>query len=345
MKQAAQSPEESASGRGARGAPETVLLQAEQVSKHFQIGHGRTVRAVDGVSLAIGEREIVGLVGESGSGKSTFGKALLGLHDKTAGAVQFKGERMPQRYAPKDFQRYATRMQMIFQDPYSSLNPRMTVGEIVGEGLKLHSSLPGREIRDRAAQWLERVGLQADHLSRYPHEFSGGQRQRIGIARALILEPEFVVCDEPISALDVSVQAQVVQLLDELKDSLGLTLLFIAHDLSMVRYVSDRMAVMYLGGLVETGPADQVFFGPKHPYTQVLVGSNPEPDPASERRRPSTAIRGEIPSPIDLPPGCRFSNRCPEVMPVCRERAPALIPLKDLDSDGAERQVACHLYA
>ena len=330
---------------GAGAASGMALLHAEKVAKHFRIGRGRQVRAVDGVSLAIGEREIVGLVGESGSGKSTFGKTLLGLHDKTAGEVWFKGERLPRKYGPRDFQRYATRMQMIFQDPYSSLNPRMTLGEIVGEGLRLHSDLPSREIRDRAVQWLERVGLQADHLSRYPHEFSGGQRQRIGIARALILEPEFVVCDEPISALDVSVQAQVVQLLDALKDSLGLTLLFIAHDLSMVRYVSDRMAVMYLGGLVETGPADAVFFHPKHPYTEVLVGSNPEPDPISERRRPSTAIRGEIPSPIDLPPGCRFSNRCPAAMPVCREQAPELIALKDLDAGHGQRQVACHLYA
>ena len=231
---------------------------------------------------------------------------------------------------------------MIFQDPYSSLNPRMTVGEIVGEGLKLHSDLGAQEARETVGKWLRRVGLNPDHMSRYPHEFSGGQRQRIGIARALVLEPEFVVCDEPISALDVSVQAQVVNLLDELKDSLGLTLLFIAHDLSMVRYVSDRMAVMYLGSLVEIGPANRVFFAPKHPYTELLIGSNPEPDPKSERTRESTAIKGEIPSPVNVPPGCRFANRCPKVMDVCRETTPELIPVVDVGQP--DRLVACHLY-
>jgi oligopeptide/dipeptide ABC transporter ATP-binding protein len=214
------------------------------------------------------------------------------------------------------------------------------VGEIIGEGLRLHTRQSGKEIRDRVADWLKRVGLEPDHMSRYPHEFSGGQRQRIGVARALILEPEFVVCDEPISALDVSVQAQVVNLLDELKRSMGLTLLFIAHDLSMVRYVSDRMAVMYLGSVVEVGPADKVFFEPKHPYTQILVGSNPEPDPEAERNRPSTAIQGEIPSPVDVPSGCRFANRCPNVMDVCRRETPALIPLVD----ETDRDVACYLY-
>ncbi len=316
------------------------LLKVEDLTKHFHMGRGQRVHAVDNMSLSIDEREIVGLVGESGSGKSTFGKTLVGLHDKTGGSVTYRGNLLPQKYQAKDFQRYARQMQMIFQDPYSSLNPRMTIGEIVGEGLRLHSELGAQQVRDSVAQWLERVGLQADHMSRYPHEFSGGQRQRIGIARALILEPEFVVCDEPISALDVSVQAQVVNLLDELKDTLGLTLLFIAHDLSMVRYVSDRMAVMYLGSLVEIGPANDVFFDPKHPYTEILIGSNPEPDPRSERKRASTTITGEIPSPINVPPGCRFASRCPKVMDVCKHETPQLIALTDLES----RQVACHLY-
>jgi oligopeptide/dipeptide ABC transporter ATP-binding protein len=316
------------------------LVVADRLTKYFPMGRGQQVHAVDGVSLTIHEQEIVGLVGESGSGKSTFGKALIGLHPKTAGTVSYRGELLPQRYHAKDFQRWAKKMQMIFQDPYSSLNPRMTVGEIIGEGLKLHSDLPGREIRDRVGDWLKRVGLEPDHMSRYPHEFSGGQRQRIGVARALILEPEFVVCDEPISALDVSVQAQVVNLLDELKAAMGLTLLFIAHDLSMVRYVSDRMAVMYLGALVEIGPASEVFFQPKHPYTDILVKSNPEPDPETERQRPSTTITGEIPSPVNIPPGCRFAGRCPHVMDVCRRQTPELIPLKDDD----RRQVACYLY-
>lgn len=315
------------------------LVKIEDLTRYFDIGKGQRVHAVDGVSLSIAEKEIVGLVGESGSGKSTFGKTLIGLHSKTSGTVTYKGEQLPQKYGSSDFQRLAVKMQMIFQDPYSSLNPRMTVGEIIGEGLKLHMDLSASEIRDRVAEWLERVGLNADHMSRYPHEFSGGQRQRIGIARALILEPEFVVCDEPISALDVSVQAQVINLLGELKEKMGLTLLFIAHDLSMVRYVSDRMAVMYLGSLVELGKADEVYFEPKHPYTEVLIGSNPEPDPNLERSRPSTAIQGEIPSPVNIPAGCRFANRCPRVMDVCRNSTPELIPLKDSD-----RLIACHLY-
>ena len=318
----------------------TALVEAIELTRYFDIGRNQRVHAVDRVSLEIAEKEIVGLVGESGSGKSTFGKTLLGLHAKTSGQVKFRGEILPQKYAPTDFQRLATSMQMIFQDPYSSLNPRMTVGEIIGEGLRLHTDSSLSSVKDQVAAWLKRVGLNADHMSRYPHEFSGGQRQRIGIARALILEPEFVVCDEPISALDVSVQAQVINLLGELKQKMGLTLLFIAHDLSMVRYVSDRMAVMYLGSLVELGKADEVYFNPKHPYTEVLVGSNPEPDPNIERSRPSTAITGEIPSPVNVPAGCRFANRCPKVMDICRNTTPQLIPLKELD-----RQVACHLYS
>ena len=316
-----------------------ALVETINLTRYFDIGRGQRVHAVDDVSLTIGEKEIVGLVGESGSGKSTFGKTVVGLHGKTSGSVKFRGETLPQSYRPADFQRLASKMQMIFQDPYSSLNPRMTVGEIIAEGLRLHSTLDRKQVQARVEEWLVRVGLQAGHMSRYPHEFSGGQRQRIGIARALILEPEFVVCDEPISALDVSVQAQVINLLGELKETLGLTLLFIAHDLSMVRYVSDRMAVMYLGSLVEIGKADAVYFDPKHPYTEVLVGSNPEPDPELERRRPSTAIVGEIPSPVNVPQGCRFANRCPKVLEQCRSVTPQLITLKD-----SERQVACHLY-
>ena len=320
------------------------LVTIEHLVKYFDIGPNQRVHAVDDISLSIGEREIVGLVGESGSGKSTLGKAVVGLHDKTSGTVKYRGETLPQKYKPADFQAHATRMQMIFQDPYSSLNPRMTVGEIIGEGLKLHSGKDSSSVRDAVGDWLEKVGLEADHMSRYPHEFSGGQRQRIGIARALILEPEFVVCDEPISALDVSVQAQVINLLDELKQKMGLTLLFIAHDLSMVRYVSDRMAVMYLGSLVESGPADDVFFKPKHPYTQVLVGSNPEADPRHERTRASTAIQGEIPSPVNVLPRCRFANRCPQAMPECKHQTPELVTLTDT-TDNEPRQVACHLYS
>jgi oligopeptide/dipeptide ABC transporter ATP-binding protein len=318
-----------------------TLVEARGVTKHFRIGRHQVVHAVDDLSLAIGEKEVVGLVGESGSGKSTFGRTLVGLHEKTAGEVYYAGEKLPARYTPADFRRHARRMQMIFQDPYSSLNPRMTVGEIIGEGLRLSDGGSGAKIRETVGAWLERVGLERAHAARYPHEFSGGQRQRVGVARALIMEPRFVVCDEPISALDVSVQAQIVRLLGHLKESLGLTMLFIAHDLSMVRYVSDRMAVMYMGSLVELGPADDVYFKPAHPYTQILVASNPQPDPRSERTRTAAAVRGEITSPINVKPGCRFAPRCPHVMDVCRTVSPQL---RAVTIDGAERQVACHLY-
>lgn len=319
----------------------TMLIEARALTKHFRIGKNKTVHAVDDVSLHVDKQEILGLVGESGSGKSTFGKTLVGLHEKTSGEVLYKGEKLPSKYRPKDFQKFASSIQMIFQDPYSSLNPRMTVGEIIGEGLRLHSQLGSEQIRESVASWLIKVGLLPDHMSRYPHEFSGGQRQRIGIARALIMEPDFVVCDEPISALDVSVQAQVVNLLDELKSSLGLTLLFIAHDLSMVRYVSDRMAVMYLGTLVEIGASDEVFFDPKHPYTSLLIASNPEPDPESERSRASTTMTGEIPSAVNVKPGCRFAGRCPKVMSICKTESPIL---KELRKGSIQRLVACHLY-
>ena len=317
------------------------LVAISHLVKHFDLGGGQRVHAVDDVSLSIYPNEVVGLVGESGSGKSTLGKTVIGLHDKTAGQVAFNGVQLPARYRGDDFRAMASKMQMIFQDPYSSLNPRMTVGEIVSEGLRLRKDLSPTLIQEKVAHWLTLVGLSPDHQSRYPHEFSGGQRQRIGIARALILEPEFVVCDEPISALDVSVQAQVVNLLGDLTKELGLTLLFIAHDLSMVRYISDRMAVMYLGSLVEVGTSAQVFFDPKHPYTETLIASNPEADPEHERRRPSTTIQGEIPSPINVPAGCRFANRCPKAMDHCATQTPLLKPLA---GEGDQRLVACHLY-
>ena len=318
---------------------ENPILEMENLTRYFDIGRNQLVHAVDGINLSIAEKEILGLVGESGSGKSTLGKVILGLEPKTSGWIKYRGELLPQKYKARDFQTWSSKMQMIFQDPYSSLNPRMTVGEIVGEGLRLTTNNSKNQIKDKVAEWLLKVGLQTDHMSRYPHEFSGGQRQRIGIARALILEPEFVVCDEPISALDVSVQAQVINLMGELKEKLGLTLIFIAHDLSMVRYVSDQMAVMYLGSIVEVGKADDVYFSPKHPYTEILVGSNPEPDPKVERGRTSTTIQGEIPSPVNVPAGCRFANRCPKVEENCKRVTPQLIPLKD-----SEHEVACHLY-
>ena len=314
------------------------LLELRGLKKHFQVGPEKRLHAVDGITLSIAENEILGLVGESGCGKSTLGRTLVGLYDRTAGEVLYDGEVLPATYGADDFKRLSRKIQMIFQDPYSSLNPRMTIREIIAEGPLIHGLWKSSEVPERVGGWLTRVGLAPDHMSRYPHEFSGGQRQRIGIARALALEPRLVVCDEPISALDVSVQAQVVNLLQDLKQSLGLTLVFIAHDLSMVRYISDRMAVMYLGSLVELGPADEVYFRPLHPYTQSLVASNPAADPALERTRFTQAMRGEIPSPVNLKPGCRFAGRCPKAMPVCAGTDPVFKELKPGHS------VACHLY-
>jgi len=303
----------------------TKIIETKDLKKYFKIGRNRVVHATDGLSVTINKKEIVGLVGESGSGKSTFGKTVVGLHNKTSGEVWYKGELTPDTYTPEDYKKYSTEMQMIFQDPYSSLNPRMTVQEIIGEGLTLQGGFKKAHIKERVAEWLLRVGLHPDHMSRYCHEFSGGQRQRIGIARALVLEPKFVVCDEPISALDVSVQAQVINLLGEFRDTLGISLLFIAHDLSMVRYVSDRIIVMYLGSMVEIGKADEVFFHPKHPYTRLLIGSNPEADPEYERNHIHEPIKGEIPSPINIPPGCRFASRCPDVFEECHKITPPLV--------------------
>lgn len=314
-----------------------MIIEARQLRKYFTIAKGQVVHAVDDVSLGIRQNEVLGLVGESGSGKTTFGKTLIGLHDKTAGEVVYRGQTLPSHYHADDFKKQASEIQIIFQDPYSSLNPRMTVGEIIAEGLTIRDHCSLASVRDKVVYWLERVGLHSDHLSRYPHEFSGGQRQRVGIARALIVEPKLLICDEPISALDVSVQAQVVKLLDELKTSMGLSMLFIAHDLSMVRYISDRMAVMYLGSLIELGPSDEVYFAPKHPYTQLLIKSNPEPDPVFERQRSDALIKGEIASPINLKSSCRFAGRCPLVQPRCREERPLLREV------APNHLVACHL--
>jgi oligopeptide/dipeptide ABC transporter ATP-binding protein len=313
-----------------------MIIEARQLRKYFTIAKGQVVHAVDDVSVGIQQNEVLGLVGESGSGKTTFGKTLIGLHDKTAGEVVYRGKVLPSHYHADDFKKQASEIQIIFQDPYSSLNPRMTISEIIAEGIMIRDNCSLASVRDKVVYWLERVGLHSDHMSRYPHEFSGGQRQRVGIARALIVEPKLLVCDEPISALDVSVQAQVVKLLDELKTSMGLSLLFIAHDLSMVRYISDRMAVMYLGSLIELGPADAVYFTPRHPYTQLLVKSNPEPDPVFERQRSDALIKGEIVSPINLKSSCRFAGRCPLVQARCREERPMLREV------APDHLVACH---
>ena len=315
-----------------------MILEVKNLKKHFNIAKGQNLHAVDGVSLSIRENEIVGLVGESGCGKSTLGRTLVGLYDKTSGEVFYQGEKLPEIYGAKDFKKYSREIQMIFQDPYSSLNPRMTVGEIIAEGPLLQGLWKKLEVREKVSSWLKRVGLSPEHTTRYPHEFSGGQRQRIGIARALALEPKMIICDEPISALDVSVQAQVINLLSELKETMGLTLLFIAHDLSMVRYVSDRMAVMYLGSLVELGPSNEVYFRPLHPYTQSLIASNPEADPVQERKREHVVLRGEIPSPVNLKPGCRFAGRCPKATSICQVEDPVWQEVK------AGHFVACHLF-
>lgn len=314
----------------------TPLLELRNLKKHFTIAKNKTLHAVDGVNLEIFPNEILGLVGESGCGKSTLGRTLAGLYEKTAGEVFYRGQKLPQKYRVSDFVHLSREIQMIFQDPYSSLNPRMTVREIIAEGPRLAGMWKSTEVTTKVKVWLERVGLAADHASRYPHEFSGGQRQRLGIARALAMEPKFVICDEPISALDVSIQAQIINLLAELKGKFGLTLLFIAHDLSMVRYVSNRMAVMYLGSIVELGESDDVFFSPKHPYTQLLVGSNPEPDPIKEKNRPYVDLHGEIPTPVNLGVACRFAGRCPKVGDRCRTETPLLRPV------GKNHFVACH---
>lgn len=316
-----------------------VLLEVRDLRKYFTIDRGKLLHAVDGVNLKIGENEILGLVGESGCGKSTLGRTIVGLYDKTSGDVFYKGERLPNSYSAADFKKYSRQIQMIFQDPYSSLNPRMTIREIVAEGPLIHGMWKREEVPQKVGYWLQRVGLAWEHMSRYPHEFSGGQRQRIGIARALALEPKVIVCDEPISALDVSVQAQVVNLLQDLKNNLGLTIVFIAHDLSMVRFVSDRMAVMYLGALVELGPSNDVYFKPQHPYTQSLIAANPQPDPDLERNRQPALLTGEIPSPINMKPGCRFAGRCPQVMPRCHNQTP------DWREIRPGHHVACHLFA
>jgi oligopeptide transport system ATP-binding protein len=280
------------------------------------------VRAVDDVSFDVERGEVLGLVGESGSGKTTVGRSLLRLIQPTAGSIRFDGLEVT-ALSHAQLRAFRRRAQIIFQDPFASLDPRMTVAEIVGEALAIHKLARGRRARaERVAELLGMVGLSPEHMGRYPHEFSGGQRQRIGIARALAVEPEFIVADEPVSALDVSIQAQVVNLMRELKTRLGLTLLFIAHDLAVVEYVSTRVAVMYLGKLMEVAPARELCRNPKHPYTEALLSAVPVPDPKTRRGR--IVLKGDIPSPIDPPSGCVFRTRCPYAIPACAEHVPEL---------------------
>jgi peptide/nickel transport system ATP-binding protein len=303
------------------------LLQVRGLRKYFPIRGGvfsrvvANVKAVEDVSFDVRRGEVVGLVGESGSGKTTAGRAILRLIEPTAGEVMFEGVDVAK--LPKSKMRdYRKEMQIIFQDPFASLNPRMSVGDIIGEALTIHNLARGKAKEDRVADLLERVGMNAGHMRRYPHEFSGGQRQRIGIARALAVDPKFIVADEPVSALDVSIQAQVVNLLQDLKDDLGLTMLFIAHDLGVVEYISDKVIVMYLGRIMEIAPAKELYRNPVHPYTEALLSAVPIPDPTIKRER--VILQGDIPSPINPPSGCVFRTRCPIAIEDCKHVVPPL---------------------
>ncbi len=317
-----------------------VLLRVRHLKKYFNVGKKAVLKAVDDVSFDIYKGETLGMVGESGCGKTTCGRTCIGLYPKTDGQVLYKGKDV-HRLAGQDRQSFKKEVQMVFQDPYGSLDPRMTVSEIVGEGIDIHHVARSRAEREALIYHsLEMVGLNREHANRFVHEFSGGQRQRIGIARALAMDPAFIVLDEPISALDVSIQAQVVNLLIELQKKMGLTYLFVAHDLSMVKHISDRVAVLYLGTLVELAGSDELFANPLHPYTRALLSAIPLPDPDAEKAREATKMRleGDVPSPIDPPPGCRFKGRCKYCSALCEEKAPLLTDI------GGGHFVACHRY-
>ncbi|MCM3245961.1 ATP-binding cassette domain-containing protein [Cytobacillus oceanisediminis] len=315
-----------------------ALLKVNNLKKHFSMGKGQTLKAVDDVSFHIKQGETFGIVGESGCGKSTAGRTIIGLYNRTEGDVLYDGKNVHTMTEKERFV-FHRKMQMIFQDPYASLNPRSTVQEIISEPMEVHGLYPNKKERlERVYQLLEDVGLNRDHANRYPHEFSGGQRQRIGIARALALDPEFIIADEPISALDVSVQAQVVNLLKGLQKKKGLTYLFIAHDLSMVKHISDRIGVMYLGNLVELTTSENLYKNPLHPYTQALLSAIPIPDPDVEDHRERIILEGELPSPMNPPSGCVFRTRCPYAMEACASMKPEW---QEIEKD---HFVACHLY-
>jgi oligopeptide transport system ATP-binding protein len=318
------------------------LLEVTDLVKHFPIKSGilverevARVRAVDGVSLTLNEGETLGLVGESGCGKSTLCRAILQLTKPTSGSVRFAGEELVGR-SRRDLRPLRRQMQMIFQDPFASLNPRKRVGQIVGDPLELHGLGSGAEVKRQVQELLDRVGLRPEHYNRYPHEFSGGQRQRIGIARALALKPKLIVADEPVSALDVSVQAQIINLLEEVQDEFGLSYLFVAHDLGVVRHVSDRVAVMYLGKIVENSYAEGLYNQPIHPYSNALLSAVPIPDPKLNAARERLVLEGDVPSPIDPPPGCSFHTRCPWATEICTTDEPALL------EHAAAHTAACH---
>ena len=311
-----------------------ILFELQNVSRFFPVEGRRVLKAVDDVSLQLKKGEIFGLVGESGCGKSTLGKTLVRLYEPSKGRILYKGQDIS-GLKGKSARQYASEVQMIFQDPYASLDPRMTIGDIIKEGMRIHNIGNGNQRDDRMYELLELVGLSADHAQRFPYEFSGGQRQRVGIARALAVNPEFIVCDEPVSALDVSVQAQIINLLKRLQKQLGLTLLFIAHDLSVVRYLSDRVGVMYLGSLVETAEAEELYLNPIHPYTQGLLEAIPTPDPHVENSRKRKLLTGDVPSPVDIPAGCKFADRCPYAT---RDKKDGVPQLQDM---GGGHMVAC----
>ena len=318
-----------------------VLVEARDLVKHFTTrgsafrGGGDVVHAVDGVSLEVRSGETLGVVGESGCGKSTLGRLLVRLHDPTSGSVHFDGSDIT-TLSRRRLRPYRREMQMIFQDPYASLNPRKRVGQILGDPFEIHGGVSREKTRTRVRELLETVGLSPDHVNRYPHEFSGGQRQRIGVARALALNPKLIVADEPVSALDVSIQAQVINLLDDLQGEYDLTYVFIAHDLGVVHHVSDRIAVMYLGVIVEIGPSDELFLAPAHPYTEALLSAIPAIEGEEEVRRERIVLEGEVPSPVAPPAGCRFHTRCRYATEICSTERPPLV------DHGGGRFAACH---
>jgi len=327
----------------APASPPRPLVEVRDLKMHFPIYSGvlrrrsGAVKAVDGVSFDIFEGETLGLVGESGCGKSTCGRAVLRLYDITSGSISIEGTEIGTTDSTK-LRSIRPRMQMVFQDPQASLNPRMTVASIVGEPLDEHTDLDATAKQARVFELMDAVGLNRDFANRYPHEFSGGQRQRIGIARALALNPKFIVCDEPIAALDVSIQAQVVNLLEDLQEKFGLTYLFISHDLSMVRHIADRVAVMYLGKIVEIAPRDGLYSNPLHPYTQALLSAVPEPDPASAAASDRVILEGDVPSPANPPKGCNFCTRCPQVKDICHSQDPEFVEV------APGRFAACHMH-